>query len=391
MKTKLFTTISLVLTLMFTLVWTASAVFAEPACDPDYVTQSGNVISVEPTGLDDTANLQCALDLAIVYGAGAKVQLEEGVFRTGQIVANNFQGEFTGAGMEKTKLYNIPNLYVTLEDFYFVPPSVENPWPSLFSFVGGNFNFSDLSIHVVGDTPTTGWTVWGIDPPLKELAVAICILGTEANANIEGVLIEGEFMEDTLFGYNLINGIFLEGFIGEPPPPISGKFSIQDSTFRRMASGTPVANVTDANIVISHNTYEEVQFAMDGGTFNDSYLEFSHNRIDAVVGFDLYDFFTPMDIGSSFLIKNNIFRGEMGVAFEQTFGEGNQCLILGNNVQLVTDIGIYLGPGTERCIVVGGSNKTNVLDLGIDNVLTGVDNIGSGIKPDTSLLKLPIP
>jgi len=96
---------------------------------------------------------------------------------------------------------------------------------------------------------------------------------------------------------------------------------------------------------------------------------------------DLYHIYLSEDEGASYLIKNNVFRGEVGAAFEQTFGEGNECLLLGNNVQNVTDIGVYLGPGTKGCTVVGGSNKTNVLDLGTDNILTGVNNMGTGVGP----------
>ena len=75
----------------------------------------------------------------------------------------------------------------------------------------------------------------------------------------------------------------------------------------------------------------------------------------------------------------------MGIALEQTFGEGNQCLILGNNLQQVNDIGVFLGLGTVGCTVVGGGARTKVLDLGTDNILTGVNNMGSGIGPDISL------
>ena len=386
MKTKLFTTVPLVLVLVFTLAWTAGTVSAEPVCDPDYVTQSGGVFSVAPTGVDDTANLQCAFDAAVAYGAGAQVKLVEGTFYTGQIVVYDFQGVFSGAGMDRTLIYNLPNLYVTPEDYYINPPSAENPGPILFTFVDGDFNISDFALYIVGDTPTTEWTIWGFSPAFRELAAGIHINGTESNANVDRILIEGEFMESGMFGYNLINGVFIEGFIGEPPLPISGNFSVQNSIFRRTSSGTPLANIADAHILISHNTYEEVTFAMDGGTFTNSYIEFSHNNSDAVIGVDFYDFYAPMDIGSSFVFRNNSFRGYMGIALEQTFGEGNQCLIIGNNLQQLTDIGIYLGPGTVGCTVVGGGAKTSVLDLGTDNILTGVNNMGVGIGPDISHL-----
>ena len=68
------------------------------------------------------------------------------------------------------------------------------------------------------------------------------------------------------------------------------------------------------------------------------------------------------------------------MALEQTFGEGNQCLLLGNNVQS-PEVGIFLGEGISGCTVVGGNSKTNVVDLGTGNVLTGVNNMGTGVGP----------
>jgi hypothetical protein len=87
--------------------------------------------------------------------------------------------------------------------------------------------------------------------------------------------------------------------------------------------------------------------------------------------------FNLEDVGSTFLIKSNRFHGPTGIALEQNTGEGNQCLVLGNNVQQVSDIGVYLGPGVRGCTVVG-NNHTNVLDLGTDNILVGVNNKGAG-------------
>ena len=71
---------------------------------------------------------------------------------------------------------------------------------------------------------------------------------------------------------------------------------------------------------------------------------------------------------------------------EGPLSQENECLLVGNNVQEVSDIGIYLGPDVQGCTVVGGGTKTNVLDLGTDNILTGVNNMGVGIGPDISLL-----
>ncbi len=388
MKTKLFLIVFTVLALVVTFGWSTSAALADTPCNPAFVTQSGSVITVKPTGVDDTANLQCAFDAAVASGPGVDVRLRSGTFHTGQIVVNDFHGKFTGAGVNKTTVFNLPNLYVTPVDAFNNPPSAYNPWPALFAFVDGDFAITDLAIHIVGDDLTTGWTVFGISPPIEELALALVITGTHADARIERFLLQGEKMEGSLFGYNVLNGIFYEGNIGEFPPAMSGSYSLSNSTIRTIAFGTPVFNLVDAFVVVSHNRYEDTFFAMDASDVQYSSLEFSNNKVaNSVFGFDLWNLLAPQDVGSNFLIRNNVLSGEIGIAFEQTFGEGNQCLILGNNVQNITDLGIFLGTGTTGCTVVGGSNKTNVLDLGSDNVLVGVNNMGAGVGPNIQTLR----
>ena len=389
MKTKFLLVVFLMVALVSGLTLATGVALADSPCDPANVTQSGDVITVTPTDVDDTSNIQCAFDTAVGAGPGVDVRLSSGTFHTAQIVVNDFRGKFYGAGSKYTTVINLPNLYVTPENFYFNPPSTDNPWPSLFAFVGGDFVVSDLAIHISGDNGTTGWTIFGIDPPITELAHGVAILGTEANSKFERVIVEGESADNSLFGYNLINGIFYEGFIGEYSPPISGTFEVYNSVFRHVGSGTPVANLFEATVAISRNKFDEVFFGMDGGDFPYSSLEFSHNNVNAVIGFDLYNLDASEDVEASFLIKNNVFRGEIGPAFEQTFGSGTSCLFMGNNVQNITNIGIYLGPDIHGCTVVGGSNNANVLDLGTDNVLVGVNNMGTGVGPEIrTLLKM---
>jgi len=390
MKTKFFVIVFTVLALVITLGWNTSAARAATSCNSAFVTLSGSVITVKPTGVDDTVNIQCAFDAAVASGPGVDVRLKSGTFHTAQIVVNNFHGKFTGAGAKNTVIFNLPNLYVTPVDMYLNLPSADNPWPSLFSFINGDFAIADMAIHISGDNGTTGWTIFGIDPPIIELAIAVAVLGTNANVRVDRILIEGELMENSLNGYNLINGVYFEGFQGDLPwPSISGSFQVYDSTFSRIASATPVFNLSGASVTISRNRFENVFDAVDSADLVNSSLTFTNNQVkDTFLGLWFYTNFTE-DSGSSFLVQNNVFSGyntviggSYGPLFDGLFGEGNTCLFQGNNVQNVSDIGIYLGTGIHGCTVVGGSNKTNVLDLGIDNILVGVNNMGTGVGPD---------
>jgi len=355
MKTKLFLTVSIVLVLAVVVVWGTSAVSADTGCDNTFVKQRGKTITVKPTGIDDTGNLQCAFDAAVIAGSGARVRLKSGTFYTEQLVINGFNGKFKGEGVKNTVVTNLPNLYVTEENFYFNPPSTDNPWPSLFAFVGGDFTVSDLTIHISGNDGTTGWTIFGIDPPITELAHGVAILGPQANTQFEHVLVEGEPADNSLLGYNLVNGIFYEGFIGENPDPISGSFAVKDSTFRAVGSGTPIANLSNASVTVSHNEFEDVYFAMDGGDLVNSEYVFSNNNVYATTGLSLYNIFAAEDVGSTLLIEKNTFRAETGIDLAQTFGEGNTCEISKNDLQGVTGTKINLGSGVT-CIDTDNGN-----------------------------------
>jgi hypothetical protein len=386
-KLSKITIAGLILALILTLA--AGTAFALPplACDPAYVNQAGSDITVKPTGVDDTANLQCAFDAAAAAGPGTNVRLEEGTYHTAQIVVNDFNGQFSGAGVEKTRVLPLPDLFVAWE-FFLQPPSADNPYPILFSFFDGDYSISDMAFRVIGEKPTLGWEVFGMQ--FYELACVIAVAGTEAHADIIHVLIEGEHMADSIFGYNLINGIYPQGFmdwIAQPPPPITGTFQVTFSTFRRIGFGTPLFNLDGATVMISHNVFEDMYMGMEVVDMVNSSLEFSHNSVtSAIFGLYVYNSMIEQSTGSTFLIKNNKFSGIYGIVVEPIFGEGNRCLLLGNNVHQVSEIGVYLGEGTYGCTVVGGSNKTNVLDLGTDNVLVGVNNMGTGVGPQIAAL-----
>jgi hypothetical protein len=259
------------------------------SCNPSFVVQHGRTFTVLPTGVDDTPNLQCAFDSAAAAGSSA-VRLEKGTYHIRQIVVNNFKGSYTGAGAEQSVLTNLPNLYVTPFNMYYQPPSAANPWPSLVSFVDGDFLVSDIGMKITGAVPTTGWTIYGL-PTLYDLALGFTVLGTTSNAVFSRVDIEGEVAPNPVCNYNLYNGIGFEGLIGqESQPPISGSFVVQNSTFQHLGSAVPVYNVVDASVLLSHNNAQDVFDAMDlQGLLNTMY-EFSFNTVEgSSYGGYLYD------------------------------------------------------------------------------------------------------
>jgi hypothetical protein len=345
--------------------------------NPTFVKQDGRTITVLPTGADDTANLQCAFDNAAALGPGVTVRLVEGTYHTQQIVANNFKGAFVGAGADKSVLTNLPNLFVTPGHISALP-SATNLWPSLVSFVGGDFSVSDLGMHITGAKPTLGWTLSG--QTFYELAIGFAVQGTKANALFLGVDVEGELVKDSQTGYNLINGIYFTGIgIGPEtgPLPISGPFTVIDSIFRQMSSTTPIANVSDASIAISRNHYQDVFDAMEIGGLLDSKYAFSFNTVEggSYGGFVLDLPATAPAVShiasSEILVSNNTFIDDQnGVYLDATFEGGARCQVVLNKFQNVatTGIGIFLGTGTSQCLVAANS-PTTIQNLGTDNVI----------------------
>jgi hypothetical protein len=143
-----------------------------------------------------------------------------------------------------------------------------------------------------------------------------------------------------------------------------------------------------------------------------STFAFSHNTIRNPVastfgGFELWDWaglvgrktaqitlsnnnvlvqrpYEPSGAVDSFFIRDAVFENNIitgsGVAgiWVGAFGTPDSgWLMLGNNFQnFNADLaGIYLGPATSSCTVVGGNNSTNVFNEGSGNVLVGVNNM----------------
>jgi len=381
MSHKLFRMLSLIaiLALALTPMGVAKADHAKPGCVPAYVKMAGSQITVLPTGKNDTANIQCAFDVAVAAGRGMNVQLVKGTYKTAQIVAFGFKGTFNGAGQEKTVITNLPTLKVTPVDMYLNPPSAANPWPMLFYFGDVDILVRDLTIRIVGEDPTTPWTIFGIDPPLTQLAAAIGILGTHSDVEINRVLVEGEnTVKPSMFTYNLINGIYFEGWGGEVSVPISGSFLVRNSTFRKMASGSPITNLTHASAILTHNVYNDVYISGEFTDLDHSSVEFSHNLVAGVYGANVYNFIATEDVGAFFLIKNNVFQTTIGVAFGPAgypyqMGKGSKCLIQGNNFKQVDGTtAIYLGPNTHDCTVAGNNTKgAIIINEGTGNVIRG--------------------
>jgi hypothetical protein len=352
MKPKFFLAAGVVLTLAFVLVLGTAA--AEPAfpCDPAYVDKALNNIRVSPTGVDDTANIQCAFDLANATGPGITIRLLPGTFHTAPILIVDFHGVFRGSGRDHTTIVNLPDLTVAPD--HSLPPSLDNPWPSMFTFIDSDVDLSNMAIHIIGESPVSDWS-WAGEGPFNQYVTVIAISGTESHFNVSHLSLEGEHSSTSIFGYNVFNGIYYEGYFttaGVDREPLSGSYTVMNSSFTSVAFATPIANIKDAKVVSSHNTYNDVGWAMDVTDTVNSSVKIFNNRMDASWGgVWLWMFFASEDLNTDFLIRNNTISGPLGIVLEHTMDAESTCLVKVNNLKGVTGIPIFVGPGAEACVL----------------------------------------
>jgi len=394
------------------LTWGQAALAFE--CDESYVSQSGNTFTVMPTGSDDTANIQCAFDEAVAAGPGATVELIEGTYHTAQIVVRDFVGSFRGAGMNKTVVQNLLKyeVNVTEDDFFNREPSEVLKWPTIFAFVDHiddpndpdndnvlNVSVSDMTIRAMGDPndsnpdnrPTDGWSIFGL-PTLYELAHAIVVLGTETHVVAKRMLVEGQEANGTLYGYNLINGIYPQGdFGGTPGIPMKGSFIVSHSTFRNLASGVPFGSVTNYRARFRHNTFENVFTGVDVADISHTSLVVADNEVvDALIGAYFYNFapdgvFADGIASSRLLVRDNLFSGGDAVVFDVPFLEDVYCRLLDNDISAVEGPGvypgrIYLGPDTRDCGVINSGRRNQIVDEGTDNIVIPGKALGHWLR-----------
>jgi hypothetical protein len=350
-----------------------------------FVSQRGNRIDVAPTGVDDTRNLQCAIDAAVASGRSASIRLSGGTFHTAQIVAKNFVGQIAGSGTAETVITTLGTpMFVTRDDFFShglpTPPGGENPWPSLISFIDGDFSMSDLTIRVLDPAPTTGWTVFGLDQIFgrlfQTLAGEIYIVGLSAHATFERIAFEGKNTpSDPLFGNNVYNAIFFVGE-GSGPAPIAGALEVRQSAFIEVAAGAVAADVQDATVSIVGNTSQRTSWPVQIADLAETRVTVAANRFqDGLAGVQIVDACPPGGAlcgisNTQLLVVGNQLAEFDGIEINATFASGVSCTVVGNDIHYDADNGgvaVLLGPATKDCRVV---TKGAVRDQGTGNRVT---------------------
>jgi hypothetical protein len=329
------------------------------------VTVAGNMITVTPTGTDDTVNVQSALDLAQGL-PGAVVQLARGTFYVRPVFADGLQGEIAGAGMDATVVRNPKQPFPVPSGFINTDPSRSNPWPYLLIVTGGSVKIHDLTLAGVGYPITTDWGYPGFT--ITALAGGAVVQG-HADAEFVRVKVVGQRAhKDPLAGYNLYNGIYFEG---PTATRASGSFRVHECVFRDMASWAEVAFVEDARIELADNDARGMLVGGDWAALTRSTMLVTRNVIRAATGASVYDYSLDspditFDASTfSFVANDVVLGGPLDIS--ATFTGGTTCQVLFNHISAPAPA-IQLGTGTSHCFVAGNFGAT-VQNDGQDNVV----------------------
>jgi parallel beta-helix repeat protein len=271
--------------------------------------------------------------------------LEKGTYYIAQITVYGFEGSFVGMGQGVTIIQALPNLpspapkYNTATSWFPAGlPGPSNPWPALFTFVGGSFSISGMTITDPYTAPISspGWYF----PPTSAFSTAVWgLIGISGGEYLHGVQqppqVSAAIDHVTMIGAsgdaegtNMWNGIIYGGVFlppGYTKPMsqailISGTFSVTNSIFNTMESGPWVRSLDGATVTVCYNTAINDPGITYG--FFDSYnskLTFCGNRgsasQDTAAMGGIQDFYVPPPTGvapSTVYVTNNNFQASQG-------------------------------------------------------------------------------
>jgi hypothetical protein len=302
-------------------------------CDPAYVTQVGNTFIVAPTGADDTANLQCALDAAAAAGPGSTVQLMDGTYWTGLVAVDTFHGSLVGAGKERTTVTTIPDMSCP-------------PWPTWLQFGEGDVRVADLTFGVTDPYPCQAWFNPVDDPdllyPRHDLAVIVAIGGgmldpsydwsdpdtVYASSSVENVAFRGPPLDAENPGYfGVTSGLYIGAPLQAGPTgglgrglPMVGDHSVTNCSFENTWQAIVTFGLTDGSLTVGGsasqgNTFAHVYLGLRSFDHDNSSIEFSHNEVTAIAPYGAgvvaqqterpWEYSYPWPAPTQYLIRQN--------------------------------------------------------------------------------------
>jgi hypothetical protein len=389
------------------------------------------VITLEPsTDGDDTDDIRDALNNA---PPGAIVYLTAGVFHISEpILVENFKGALMGAGKEDTEIFTADlgeSMFCFQSLFGAYSISISNlslrythlsaPEPTVLRFYEGvlQSNIYIQNVDFIGaanqctDDGTSVICVL-IDPKYSpNIQLETVIEGCTFNQVGEAIKIFRDFESSFLIQenqfINCVNGIVQ--FSSN-----ASVFNISKNIFefKKPKCYWPTAGVflfggRDAGIsrFLIHQNDFVIEFGAGIGLLDNEFIFTATKSMNVEIksnhfllmdkGWDGISNFCSIDA----LISNNKFEGFAWSAIwagTTWYGGGfrvENMVVLGDNINnlIATEIETYnagipiqLWEQSENCTIIGNA-KDNVLDLGTNNILTGVNNISNPPGPSVSV------
>jgi len=338
------------------------------SCGPA-VSRRGHVIRVVPVdAARDTANLQCAFDLASA-SPGSTVELAAGTFVSDVVFIDHFVGEVRGEGENETLVTNVPFMSVN-ENWWNSgsPPGPDNVYPQVWTFTEGRFSVRDMKFKASGG-PTSGWVVPGTTiPPIAALVAEVAVTGLDVHAEFSHVTFEAERSPtDPFYGYDSYSSVLFTGFPwGPTPAPGTGSLLLHHCSFRTTAAGPALMVAADSHFLVADNDYDDVFDVLGITGLQRSTALYSGNRARNSLYGTAVDFSPTLGFESSLLIVDgNRFQVSNGLGVLTTFSGGSACVITDNWID-PPSAGITLGNGTSHCLVAHNHGAT-VVDDGTGN------------------------
>lgn len=380
---------------------------------PATVWAGGHTVKVPPpNGVDDTANIQGALNKCVAYGPGCTVQLAAGTYFTKQVVVYNFQGTFKGTGIDSTTIEALPNLPVNWPDQFVAscqPNLTTCLWPSLFEFVEGNISVSDLTIKATAIPPAQPSLYDGLIA--TELYEVLGFTGQNpTDVSVERIRMVGLpcTASTCLTGYTADNGVHYSGDLARSSAPfdwylLSGSLTVQSSLF----DGLYVAVSQDAFSTSSHvtiggspsagNHLENNCGGLDIEASEKSVVEISYNESSGTcAGMWVTTSWTPFvpSSPSQYLIHDNTFIGTAQYAdgmflYDEVTNPFIQAAVWNNTAEVQANlsegIGVYYTKGTAVWNnSVTGSDGTDGIGLWSTTLDAVANNNVSGFTVDST-------
>jgi hypothetical protein len=116
-------------------------------------------LRLAPNGVDDTPQLQAALESCAGAVTSCLISLDRGTFRTNLLLVANFHGEIRGQGAGVTIVQPVLGRYLrpSLRPFD-APPTLNSPYPALLHFTdGGTIALTNLTLDFPSSMRVLNW------------------------------------------------------------------------------------------------------------------------------------------------------------------------------------------------------------------------------------------